>query len=116
MKYIKQPLSIQQQIDKLKSRGLIIDNEEIAAGYLSNISYYRLRAYTYPFQNNTDEEKDHHFTRSDIHFRDILDIISPQSDFKKNLISIIQDGGNLLKIKDMGFPENWAHLDVWKEI
>ncbi|NDV66914.1 Abi family protein [Bacteroides sp. 224] len=306
MKYIKQPLSIQLQIDKLKSRGLIFDDEKIAVDYLSNISYYRLRAYTYPFQDNTDEDNDHHFIRNDIHFKDIidlycfdrrlrslifnaiekievairtkivyeyaiatqdshwfmnedlyrdnyeniiedmggevdrsnedfikhydqkyndpdfppawmtlevlsfgtlsrmfsfldsksdpnkkiakefglpnsfilenwmhslsvlrnccahhsriwnrrfpvglklpyntsypfigretiktihnnklfaslscikyiLDIISPQSDFKKNLISIIQDGGNLLKIKDMGFPENWAYLDVWKE-
>ena len=74
MEYIKQPLTIQQQIQKLESRGLIIDNNGITANYLQNISYYRLRAYTYPFQNNHDTEVDHHFVRNDIHFNDIVDL------------------------------------------
>jgi abortive infection bacteriophage resistance protein len=74
MKYTKQPLSIAQQIEKLKYRGLIIDDEETAAVYLSNISYYRLRAYTYPFQNNGDETDEHYFIRKDIHFNDIVDL------------------------------------------
>ena len=73
MKYIKQSLTIQQQIEKLKSRGLIIDDNSIVANYLSNISYYRLRAYTFPFQND-GKEKEHHFIRSDIHFNDIIDL------------------------------------------
>ena len=54
MKYTKQPLSFSEQIFKLKSRGLAINDEEKAVHYLSNISYYRLRAYTYPFQDNKD--------------------------------------------------------------
>jgi abortive infection bacteriophage resistance protein len=73
MKYVKQPLSIQQQIERLKYRGLIIDDENLAANTLSTISYYRLRAYTYPFQCN-DDEKEHRFIRNDIHFNDILDL------------------------------------------
>ena len=52
MKYIKPPLSISEQISKLKKRGLLFRDEAKAAHYLSNISYYRLRAYTYPFQDN----------------------------------------------------------------
>jgi abortive infection bacteriophage resistance protein len=74
MKYTKQSLTISQQIEKLESRGLIIDNKNTAADYLSIISYYRLRAYTYPFQHNNDEEKDHHFIRDDINFQDIIDL------------------------------------------
>lgn len=35
-----------------------------------DVSFYRLRAYTYPFQDNTDEGE-HLFTRGDIHFNDI---------------------------------------------
>lgn len=54
MKYNKPALPITEQIKKLKERGLIITDETLAARYLSNISYYRLRAYTYPFQNNQD--------------------------------------------------------------
>ena len=72
--YDKRPLSIQTQIERLKGRGLIIDDEKLAVDYLSNISYYRLRAYTYPFQDNTNLENDHKFIRSDIHFKDIIDL------------------------------------------
>lgn len=52
MKYTKQPITIGEQIEKLKERGLLFQDEQKAAHYLSNISYYRLRAYTYAFQNN----------------------------------------------------------------
>lgn len=59
--YTKKPLSIKTQVAKLEKRGLIIDDENLAGDYLSNISYYRLCAYTYPFQNNADSEADHSF-------------------------------------------------------
>ena len=72
--YIKKPLSVKTQVAKLKRRGLIIDDENLAGDYLSNISYYRLRAYTFPFQDNEDPEEDHKFLRSDIHFKDIVDL------------------------------------------
>lgn len=72
--YSKKPLSIKQQVAKLKSRGLIIDDESLAEGYLSNISYYRLRAYTFPFQNNVDKDADHKFIRKSIRFKDIIDL------------------------------------------
>lgn len=52
MNYTKPPISIADQINRLKSRGLVINDEAKATSYLSNISYYRLRAYTYPFQDN----------------------------------------------------------------
>ena len=74
MKYTKKPLSIPKQVDKLKKRGLIIDDQAATENYLSNISYYRLRAYTYPFQENETPEKDHHFLKKNIHFSDIIDL------------------------------------------
>ncbi len=54
MKYVKLPISINEQIQKLKQRGLIFSDNDKADNYLSNISYYRLRAYTYPFQDNNN--------------------------------------------------------------
>lgn len=54
MKYTKPALSISDQIQRLKIRGLVINNSAFAGDCLSNISYYRLRAYTYPFQDNSD--------------------------------------------------------------
>lgn len=53
---------------------MLIDDEQLAASYLANISYYRLRAYTFPFQDNVHEEADHKFLRDDIHFSDIIDL------------------------------------------
>lgn len=74
MIYKKKPLTVEQQINKLQSRGLKIHNRIVAANYLSNISYYRLRAYTYPFQDNFNETNDHRFLRNDVSFQDIIDL------------------------------------------
>jgi len=71
MKYRKPSLSISDQITNLKERGLIISDEKKSAHYLSNISYYRLRAYTYPFQNN--DRPDHPFIQ-DISFEEIISL------------------------------------------
>lgn len=71
MQFDKQPISIALQIDKLKSRGLKFKDEIKSAHYLSNISFYRLRAYTYPFQNN--EIPEHPFERV-ITFEEIIEL------------------------------------------
>lgn len=74
MKYVKQPSSVAEQINRLESRGLIFNDKIVAADYLNNISYYRLRAYTYPFQENEDPNLDHQFIRENITFQDIIDL------------------------------------------
>lgn len=71
MKYNKSPITISEQIITLKERGLTFQNEEKAKDYLSNISYYRLRAYTYPFQNNSDNN---HTFNSEISFEEIIEL------------------------------------------
>lgn len=71
--YTKKPLTLDEQVARLKQRGLVFDDESEAIAYLFNISYYRLRAYTYPFQEN-GEGVEHNFTRKDIHFKDIIDL------------------------------------------
>lgn len=71
MNYNKQPVSITNQILKLKKRGLIISDEAKAGSYLSNISFYRLRAYTFPFQDNQDP--DHPFVKK-ITFEEIISL------------------------------------------
>jgi len=57
MQYTKPPLSIEQQIELLKSRGLEIPDHEQAAHYLYHLNYYRLSGYMLPFQEGTE----HHF-------------------------------------------------------
>jgi abortive infection bacteriophage resistance protein len=69
MKYEKVPVSIPNQLIRLEQRGMIVTDRVSAERQLSNISYYRLRAYTYPFQNNRDPE--HPFTQP-ITFNDVV--------------------------------------------
>ena len=52
MEYTKSPISVDEQIEKLEKRGLNFSDKNSAAEYLENISYYRLRAFTYPFRRN----------------------------------------------------------------
>lgn len=56
--YNKIPLSFQKQIELLKSRNLIIDDEPKALSYLQEISYYRLSAYFLPYQSAKDNFED----------------------------------------------------------
>jgi abortive infection bacteriophage resistance protein len=87
MKYSKMPLTVSEQIHKLKNRGLMFENEFKAQSYLSNISYYRLRAYTYPFQDNSTDE--HLFTK-EIAFEQIVDLYSFDSKLRMLIFESIE--------------------------
>lgn len=69
MQYKKTPITIVKQIENLQAKGLEVANPEKAAHYLSNISYYRLRAYTYPFQDNSVDS--HPFIKK-VRFEEII--------------------------------------------
>ena len=55
---LKEPKTFDEQIDLLKSRGLIIGDEEKAKFILSNINYYRFSAYLIHFKK--EDEKNNH--------------------------------------------------------
>jgi len=44
---VKPPTTYEQQIEKLRSRGCIIQDEASAAAILSKVNYYRLTAYSW---------------------------------------------------------------------
>lgn len=50
MKYTKPPLSFEDQAKLLIKRGLIVPDEAELISYLSNVNYYRLSGYLYPFK------------------------------------------------------------------
>ena len=50
MKFAKPPTTFQEQVNLLKSRGLIINDSEKALQNISRINYYRLSSYYVPFQ------------------------------------------------------------------
>jgi len=57
-KYSKKVTTHQEQLKLLKSRGLVIENEDRVLRYLNQISYYRLSAYFLPYQSIKDKFND----------------------------------------------------------
>lgn len=47
----KSPLSPQALLAKLKSQGLLVDDEELALSYMSYVGHFRLKGYWYQLQN-----------------------------------------------------------------
>lgn len=59
MSFSKKPLSTNQMIDRLRTRGLQIEDEASFASLLTHANYYRLSAYWHPFKissSNSEEE------------------------------------------------------------
>lgn len=50
--FLKKSLDIKSQIELLKSRGLVIDNEELFSDFLKHNQYYRLEGYWYVFYDS----------------------------------------------------------------
>lgn len=76
MKYNKTPLSIPDQVQRLKDRNLVIGDSVKAERYLSNIGYYRLSAYWLPYElpaANGSKSRNHQF-KPDTHFDEIVDL------------------------------------------
>lgn len=70
MHYKKKAFSLTQQIDQLKSRGLVIDDDIKAEAFLTNVSYYRLEGYWWPLQS----DKVNHIFKPGSNFQAVVDI------------------------------------------
>jgi abortive infection bacteriophage resistance protein len=57
MRFDKPPLTIQEQIELLISRGLIVSDRQKAQHYLTHLNYYRLAAYWLPFEADHSNHK-----------------------------------------------------------
>ncbi len=58
-KPIKEWTSFSQQLELLKNRGLIIEDEQKALGYLKTIGYYRFSGYLYSFRQVDAQNSNH---------------------------------------------------------
>lgn len=70
-KFDKPAITIADQIQLLKKRGLIISDDNTASRVLTYIGYYHFSAYQLPFQK-ADKSSDHHLFNSGTKFEDIL--------------------------------------------
>jgi len=91
MQFTKPPLSINDQISLLRQRGLQIPDISKATYHLSNITYYRFKVYTYPFQDRTNQN----FTFvSGTNFDQILDLYL----FDKSLRTLVFEATQEIEI------------------
>mgnify|MGYP005607096073 CR=1 FL=1 len=54
---MKYATTLDEQVDKLKNRGLVINDEEKAKEVLLDIGYYRFGAYLFPFEKKYPSKK-----------------------------------------------------------
>jgi abortive infection bacteriophage resistance protein len=78
-------MTIDEQIANLRSKGLIIEDEEKAASFLNDVSYFRLiKAYSLCLKNrNGDYNKD-------VNFEDIMELYLFNSNFRQALFAQIE--------------------------
>ena len=100
-KSIKDWKSYQEQLDILKSRGMIIDDEPKAIKYLQNINYYRLSGYSFIFRN-IDDDGNHRF-KENTHFTDIKELYV----FDKRLRMLVLDAIETIEIS---LKANFAYI------
>jgi abortive infection bacteriophage resistance protein len=72
---------------------------------------------TYPFMSRADAEtfKQNKLFALLTALKYIVDIISPDNNFKKNLLQLLSERHRLLSLREMGFPADWQSLPVWKK-
>lgn len=83
--YTKQPLRYSEQVKLLKSRGLNIADTSYAEACLSDISYYRLSAYFYPFL----ADKKNHVFKPGSDFDSVINLYRFDNEFRLLLFNAI---------------------------
>ena len=98
MQFTKPPLTYQQQIELLVSRGMRIDNYGGARRFLTHLNYYRLTAYWLPF------EQDHttHLFKPDTTFDQVVDHYI----FDRELRLLVMDAVERLEVS---LRSQWAY-------
>ncbi|MBH9879406.1 abortive infection bacteriophage resistance protein, partial [Clostridioides difficile] len=80
---VKEEKTFDEQIDILKSRGLIINDKEDAKFVLSNVNYYRFTAYLLSFKNDDGSYKE------GITFEEVYDIYRFNKEFRILLTDLL---------------------------
>ncbi len=86
MLYLKKPLTVEEQINRLKERGLLISDINLARKYLSHISYYRLAGYWWPMQEN---DENHNFKINST-FENVIKLYNFDAELRLVLFDVIE--------------------------
>ncbi|GHT68606.1 CAAX amino protease [Bacteroidia bacterium] len=83
---MKPAYTILDQIALLKQRGVLFEDETKAAGYLQNISYYRLKGYWWDLQSDPIQ----HIFCANTYFEDIVELYCFDKQFRIILFDAIE--------------------------
>jgi abortive infection bacteriophage resistance protein len=86
MIYSKETYSIDQHLAQLKSRGLVIADDDFARHYLQHVSYYRLAGYWWPMQ----EDKENHVFKPGSRFEDVINLYNFDRELRILLFDVIE--------------------------
>jgi abortive infection bacteriophage resistance protein len=89
MKFEKPALSVEQQLDLLIRRGMVVKDRAAALQHLEHISYYRLRAYWLPDEIPAGNDGDHAF-RAGTSLETILDLYSFDRKLRLHVLDAIE--------------------------
>lgn len=56
-KFTKPALSVEEQVNKLIAKGMVVRDPDLAVRQLSGIGYYRFSGYTHPFRSTSNRSK-----------------------------------------------------------
>jgi len=82
----KRAFTIQEQIDRLIERGLVIQEDDNAESALSHISYYRLGEYWHSMQY----DKENHLFKENSKFKDVIALYNFDSELRILLFDVIE--------------------------
>jgi abortive infection bacteriophage resistance protein len=106
--FVKPPLDFAQQIQQLKSRGLVIEDEQKALHLLETISYYRLSGYWYPFLS----DKENHVFKSDATFNTAFKLYCFDRELRKLVSSEVEKIEVAIRSK-MIYHLSHRHNAIW---
>ena len=87
---MKYATTIEEQIEKMKDRGLLFDDENKAKEVLLDIGYFRFGSYLFPFELTYPDKKDRtHKLKTPTHFEDALALYYFDSDLRMLLLRYI---------------------------
>ena len=99
--------TIKDQIDKLKKRGLIIDDDDKAAEVLSDIGYYRLGFYWFPFEKGNRVRNRLHQFKEGYSFKNAVDLYYFDYELRAILLKYISRIEINLRTKIIYFVSNY---------
>lgn len=87
---MKQALDIDEQIQKLRSYGMLFDNEEKAKEILLDVGFYRLGFYSFPFEISYPSLKNRtHMLREGTSFKSVFDLYEFDTRLRRILLNAL---------------------------